>query len=215
MGRLIRIREYVIGVDEVGLGALAGPIYVCGVAAPSDWRILGLADSKQLSDTSRRSLRARLWEQVIRRKIACALSVWPAHAIDEMGISAAHRASITDVVNRLVSIVKDKKGVVTDIVIDGSLNFSRLHPRVRSVVKADSKFATVSAASIIAKVQRDDYMIGLGGANDVYGYKQHKGYPTPFHLDVLRAIGASEDHRRSYRPVADAIAAHQNGGADG
>lgn len=202
MGDVIRIPEFVIGVDEVGMGALAGPIIVCGFAAPVGWKgVAGLGDSKTLSHKQKQQVRSRLWGLVVKKEVYCRIENWSHEDIDRMGVANAHRLAIRNVIVDLAKRLN--LALVVDVIVDGNLNFSGIHPKVRSVIKADSKFPTVSAASIIAKAHRDDQMPSLD-VGDVYGFAQHMGYPTPAHKAALTKHGPGPYHRMSYAPVKEA-----------
>lgn len=202
MGELIKIPEFTMGVDEVGLGALAGPMTVVAFAAPRGWRGLpGLDDSKALSAKRRRELRAQLWTLIIMRKVFCRIENWSSRDIDSMGIAAVHRLAIKNAVQDLSARLS--KALVTDVIVDGNLDFRGIHPKVRSVVKADAKFNVVRAASVIAKVHRDEQMPKLD-PDGRYGFSENKGYPSPAHKAALTAYGPGEHHRYSYAPVKEA-----------
>ena len=200
------IPRVIVGVDEVGLGALAGPLVVAAAAVPIGWEMLHVRDSKKLTPVMRKRISNRLWACVIRREIFVKYHFTPAARIDEIGIGEAHRLAIGIVVNGLVAGMKGF--LIDDIIIDGNLNFSSLHRKVRSVIKADDKFPVVSAASVVAKVLRDDYMSNVSG--DLYGFTQHKGYPTPLHKQRLELHGPGKHHRYSYSPVREAAERHKN-----
>lgn len=199
MGELIRIPEFTIGVDEVGLGALAGPITVCAFAAPRGWRGLkGLDDSKALSDAERKRLRSKLWYLIVQKQTFCRIENHYQDEIDHLGVGVVHRRAIESVVRSLISRLDC--ALITDVIIDGNLNFRGLHPKVRSVVKADTKFNTVRAASILAKVHRDDQMPAMD-PEGIYRFASNMGYPTKEHKAALTRHGPSEFHRYSYEPV--------------
>lgn len=204
---LIEIPKLVVGVDEVGLGALAGPMTVCAVAAPADWRIIGLGDSKTLTDLRRRKMSRDLWGLIVSRQIICSLRSWTAKEIDWMGVAACHRTAIIEAVKDVSETAKKRKCLISEVIIDGNLKYPEI-PKARSLVKADSKIATVSAASIIAKVYRDDRMSEMGKQDFRYGFAKHKGYPTEEHNRRLMLHGPSEHHRMSYAPVARAARMH-------
>ena len=185
------------------MGALAGPILICGYAAPKEWKGLpGLNDSKQLGEDLKRKLRRQLWHLVTKREAYCRVEFWSHADIDRMGIANAHRLAIRNVIIDLVARLKH--ALVVDVIVDGNLNFSGIHPKVRSVVKADTKFPTVSAASVIAKVHRDEHMPSLDD-DGLYGFKENMGYPTPKHKEALSKHGPGPYHRQSYTPVREAM----------
>ena len=179
----------VCGVDEAGRGPLAGPVLAAAVILDAARPIEGLADSKQLTSRQRES-RAR----EIR---ACALAWSVASAsveeIDALNILQASLLAMRRAVDMLA--VKPER-----VLVDG-LHRPLLDVPVRAIVKGDTKVAAISAASILAKVARDDEMRALHRRHPEYGFDRHKGYPTPAHLAALRVHGVSAAHRRSFAPV--------------
>lgn len=178
-----------VGVDEVGRGCLAGPLVVGAVvlARPID----GLKDSKLLSKIAREKL-----DKIIRKEALAYALGWTSPAeIDELGLTAAESLAIR---RALVEIEQD----YDEIVIDGNYNFLHDNPRARALIGADKLIFAVSAASIIAKVARDNYMHELAASYKGYGFETHVGYGTKAHLLALEQLGACEVHRRSFAPVA-------------
>ena len=180
----------VAGADEVGRGALAGPVSVGVVVvtpgAPPAPR--GLADSKMLSDAQRRRLAPLI------REWAAASAVGHAGAdeIDAVGIMAALRLALDRAVSSLALVPEV-------IVLDGAVDYSGRGIPVRARIRADAHCSTVAAASVIAKVARDDLMITLAAQHPDYAWDRNKGYGSPVHLAALEAVGVSGHHRRSWR----------------
>lgn len=183
----------VIGVDEVGRGPLAGPVVAAAVGLPLEPKIVGLDDSKKLSDAQRR----RLAEIIYRQAVYIGIGQASAAEIDAMDIRQASLLAML----RAVEMCK----VPTDalVVVDGKDEIPSLDLHQRSVVKGDARVAAVAAASIVAKVYRDNLMLELDKKYPQYGFAAHKGYPTPAHLDALRRYGLSPEHRRSFCPCID------------
>ncbi len=194
------------GMDEVGRGALAGPVTVGVVVIDETCRSAppGVRDSKLLVPHARE----RMVPRIQRWALAHAVGHASADEIDEIGIIAALRLAGT---RALASC-----GVVPDLVIlDGNhdwltapedvglLAFAHedavLTPPVTTMIKADLKCSSVAAASVIAKVTRDRIMVGLGEEDPTYGWVENKGYAAPEHIDALRCHGPSDWHRRSWR----------------
>jgi ribonuclease HII len=195
------------GMDEVGRGALAGPVSVGVVVIDETVRSapVGVKDSKLLTDRARHGLVPRI------RRWAVAYAVGHAgpDEIDAFGIMVALRLAGTRALDAL--------GVVPDLVIlDGNhdwltapgevglLAFSDeaigpSTPPVTTMIKADLKCSSVAAASVLAKVERDDLMVGLSADHPAYGWGLNKGYAAPEHLDALTRVGPCELHRRSWR----------------
>jgi len=183
----------VAGVDEVGRGPLVGAVVTAAVILDPAKPIVGLNDSKKLSEKRRLAL---FYE--IKEKALC-WSLWRAepHEIDELNILHATMLAMQRAVAGL-SIVPEF------VLIDGNRCPSLPMPS-QAVVKGDSRVAEISAASILAKVTRDAEMAALDIRFPQYGFAQHKGYPTAFHLERLAEHGATEHHRRSFAPVKRAL----------
>lgn len=175
----------VLGVDEVGRGALAGPLTVAAVALPDDPVIWGVNDSKQLTPARREALAARIAE------VACAIGI--AHVepatIDAVGMGVALRRAMT--------LAVADAGVEPDcVLLDG--NPMHIHPAERSLVKGDARVACIAAASIVAKVARDALMVAYDEEYPGYHLAQSKGYGSAEHIAAIRARGLSPIHRVSF-----------------
>ena len=188
----------ILGIDEVGRGPLAGPLVVGAVILPekrSEW-IDELRDSKKLSAKKRETL-----NQVILEKAAATGLGWvSAKELDEVGISEALRLAT----GRAVKSVQRLHAPFSQIVIDGKVNFLKntaLEKFVSTMPKADNLVKEVSAASIIAKVARDRYMVELAEKYPQYGFEQHVGYGTAKHMIAISECGICPEHRRSFEPI--------------
>lgn len=176
------------GLDEVGRGPLAGPLTIGAVVLDLDAKIEGLNDSKQLSEAKRLELSAQIREKALAYAI---VHVEPAF-IDEHGMSASLRRAFSSAVEKI-----EEQGVSLDLILlDG--NPLHLDPRERNIVKGDAKCPSIAAASIIAKVERDELMKGYAESFPQYGFDIHKGYGTKMHRDSIRQHGLCELHRRSF-----------------
>lgn len=179
----------IAGVDEVGRGPLVGAVVTAAVILDPAQPIVGLADSKKLSEKRRLAL----YEEIIAKALSCSLGRAEPEEIDRLNILHATMLAMQRAVAGL-PIVPDM------VLIDGN-RCPTLPMRSQAVVKGDSHVAEISAASILAKVTRDREMIELDRVFPGYGFSQHKGYPTAFHLEQLAVLGATEHHRRSFAPV--------------
>ena len=178
--------EIICGVDEAGRGPLAGPVCAAAVLLPMGLEIPGLTDSKKLTDKKRRELFPVIKEQAIAYGIGLASH----EEIDEINILQATYLAMERALAQL--------SVKPDIaLIDGNRAKDFGLP-VRTVVKGDSLSMNIAAASILAKVTRDDLMLELAEKYPEYGFEVHKGYGTKAHYEALRAHGASEIHRKTF-----------------
>lgn len=176
----------ICGVDEAGRGPLAGPVYAAAVILPAHLEIPGLTDSKKLSDKKRRELFPIIQE----RAIAYGIGVATEGEIDEINILQATFLAMRRAMDRLE--VRPELAL-----IDGNRETDFGLP-VKTVVKGDSLSANIAAASILAKVSRDDWMLKMAEAYPQYGFDVHKGYGTRAHYDALRAYGPCPIHRMTF-----------------
>lgn len=177
-----------MGIDEVGRGCLAGPLVAGAVLLGRS--IPGLRDSKKLTRTQREEL-----DEIIRKKaLAFGLGWVPASELDAVGLTEAVRRAMQRALAQIT-------GSYTEIVIDGNYNFLRHEPLAKCIVKADDLVPAVSAASIIAKVARDNFMVAASQEHPVYGFERHVGYATPQHRSALDTHGMCILHRQSFAPI--------------
>jgi ribonuclease HII len=180
----------VAGVDEVGVGPLAGPVVACAVVLPERVDLPGLDDSKRLSPAARERLAARIREQAL----ALGLGSLTPHEVDALNV---HRAGL-EAMRRAVMQLE----VVPDHVLVDARTIPGLVPPQTALVHGDAIDGSIAAASVVAKVHRDALMVQLHERYPGYGFAKHKGYPTRDHLAALRRLGPSPVHRRSFAPVA-------------
>lgn len=179
----------IAGVDEVGRGPLVGAVVTAAVILDPNNPIAGLADSKKLSEKKRLALAAEIKEKAL----AWSLGRAEPEEIDELNILHATMLAM----QRAVKSLKIQPHFV---LVDGNRIPSLAMP-AQAVVKGDSKVAEISAASILAKVARDQEMEELDREFPQYEFAKHKGYPTKVHLEKLAKFGALPQHRRSFAPV--------------
>ncbi len=184
---ILRGAESIIGVDEVGRGALAGPVVVCAASfamIPDD---PGVRDSKQLTENRRKEAASRIRASGARW-VVC--EIW-VELIDKLNILEATRLAMRAAAGALVT---PEAVVVTDYVDPGDLGCPVLSPK-----QADREYFSVAAASILAKVHRDRIMVDLGSEQPHWGWEQNKGYGTVAHRLALENRGSGTLHRRSFR----------------
>ena len=177
---------YICGVDEAGRGPLAGPVCAAAVILPRDLEIPGLTDSKKLTDKKRRELFPIIKEQAIAYGIGFASE----QEIDEINILQATFLAMQRAIDQL-------EGKADMALIDGNRQKDFGLPAV-TVVKGDSLSASIAAASVLAKVTRDDLMLEMAKEYPQYGFEIHKGYGTKAHYDAIHAHGTCPIHRRSF-----------------
>lgn len=183
----------IAGVDEVGRGPLAGPVVASAVVLNPDKRIEGLLDSKLLDEEARNQL-----DRDIRRH-ALAFCIAQASVEEIDAINILHASMLA--MKRAVEGLAIEPSLV---LVDGN-RYPDLSERGAAIVKGDQRVQSISAASIIAKVARDRMMVELHEQYPHYGFAQHKGYPTPQHRLALHQHGATSLHRRSFKPVREAL----------
>lgn len=194
----------ILGIDEVGRGPYAGPLAI-GACILGDWQnsenaewIKKLTDSKKLSAKRREELYV-----LIKEKALAAATGWVSSAeIDEIGLSEALRLATI----RAVEQIQKTKVPFSEIIIDGTMNFlagTKLEKYVSTLKKGDFLVKEISAASILAKVERDKYMAELDAVYPKYGFGKHVGYGTAAHQKAMEEFGLTPEHRRSFRPVRE------------
>lgn len=183
----------VCGVDEAGRGPLAGAVYAAAVILNPHRPIQGLADSKKLSEKKRDTLAI----EIKQHALAWAIASSSVEEIDSINILQASLLAM----KRAVETMHVQFGITPDLVqVDGN-KCPKINLPCEAIVKGDSKVQAISAASILAKTARDAELYALDKQYPMYGFAQHKGYPTAAHMTLLQQHGVSPVHRRSYAPV--------------
>lgn len=177
------------GVDEAGRGPLAGPVFAAAVILHPEREIVGLRDSKKLSEAKRDALALEIREKAL----AFAIASCSEEEIDRLNILQASMLAM----QRAVQQLQPQPQLA---LIDGN-RCPQLSMAASAIVKGDDKVAAISAASILAKTARDAHLQQLHARYPQYAFDQHKGYPTALHLARLQEHGVSPVHRRSYGPV--------------
>ena len=185
---------HVAGVDEVGIGPLAGPVVACAVILnPADC-IEGLDDSKSMSEKCRQFMA----KEIQARALCVSVGHASVEEIDRLNVLQASHLAMQRAVAGL-STTPDH------VLVDGN-KVPDLGISTEAIVQGDKTVPAISAASIVAKVTRDAELVALAEQYPEYGFESHKGYPTAKHRRTLRAIGPCPAHRRSYAPVQKALA---------
>ena len=180
----------IAGVDEAGRGPLAGPVFAAAVMLDDLAPVRGLADSKTLSPAKRE----KLYDQIRANALCFCVAQASVEEIDQHNILQATMLAMQRAVNGLR--LKPRK-----VLVDGN-RLPVLDMLAEAIVKGDSKVAAISAASILAKVERDRWCCTIDADFPAYGFARHKGYGTAEHLKALKTLGPTIWHRRSFAPVA-------------
>ncbi|WP_373896002.1 ribonuclease HII [Virgibacillus sp. CBA3643] len=181
--------EYVAGIDEAGRGPLAGPVVAAAVILPRDFKLLGLNDSKQLSE----QVRNHFFNVIKEQAISYGVSIISSQKIDEVNIFEATKLAMHDAISQL-------SPNPNHILID-AVNLNGLPCTSEAITKGDAKSISIAAASVLAKVSRDQIMKKIHNEYPVYGFESNMGYGTKYHLNNLMARGATPYHRQSFSPV--------------
>lgn len=187
--------DYIIGVDEVGRGPLIGDVVAAAVILPRGCA-LPLNDSKKLSDKKRQQLSIQIKEQAVAFAICHATP----DEIDELNIL---HATMLAMQRAIESVAQQVEGQIK-VLVDGN-RCPQTTFECEAIVKGDGLVAEISAASILAKVFRDQQMFDLDRIHPEYGFAQHKGYPTVKHLAAIKEFGTISGYRKSFKPVRDLL----------
>jgi ribonuclease HII len=198
--------RYVIGVDEVGMASLAGPVYVCAVLFTKNFfqkshrRLRRLRDSKQLLPHQREIF----FNELIKEKeIKYQLAFSSPNTIDKINIYQAARLAMRKAIRKVIGSKGSNTKAIT--LVDGKSEIAGLDMAQMAIVQGDRKVFAIACASILAKVTRDRLMIRLAKKYPNYGLERHKGYPTKLHKTQLAIHGPCTIHRKSFTPVADLL----------
>lgn len=184
--------EFIAGCDEAGRGPLAGPVVAAAVIFDKNYTNDEIDDSKKLSDKKRR----KLFQEIKENAIAYEITIISPEKIDEINIYEASRLAMFESVKRLQ--------VKPDYILTDAMPLKNITIPQENIIKGDAKALSIAAASILAKVTRDDIMIELDRQYPQYGFAKHKGYPTKEHLSALQKYGPIEGvYRYSYGPVKE------------
>ena len=185
--------RFIAGLDEVGRGALAGPVGAGAVILPADLDLsllTGVRDSKELTPAQRESLAP----QIKKVALAFGIGMLSSELVDEFGIVEATRRAMAQAIKKL--------GVSPEFLLVDALKLPKIPLPQKAIIDGDKLSLSIACASIIAKVARDHLMINVEKKYPGYGFARHKGYGTPEHLDCLERFGPCPIHRRTFAPIA-------------
>lgn len=187
--------EFIGGVDEVGRGPLIGNVVAACCVLPKDFFLEGLTDSKKLSEKKR----DEYYDYIIENCVAYAIGEVTPEEIDEINIYEASRKAM------MIAIEKVRGQIKLGHVLVDAMPLPDLDIPHTPIIKGDYKSISIAAASVIAKVTRDRQMYELDEKYPMYGFKNHKGYPTKKHVEAINTYGLIDGYRKTYGPVKDIV----------
>lgn len=188
--------KYIGGVDEVGRGPLAGPVVAACVILPEDFDVLGVDDSKKLSEKRREVL----YDQILDRAVAYGIGSADNVLIDEINILEATRVAMKEAVMKAGEMLKSREGedACIDHILFDAMVIDSLEIPQTSIIKGDAKSLSIAAASIVAKVTRDRQMVAYHAQYPDYGFDSNKGYGTKAHYEGIERRGITPIHRKTF-----------------
>ena len=187
-------KRYIAGVDEVGRGPLAGPVVAACVILPEDFDVLGVDDSKKLSEKKRE----QLYDAILSEARACGIGMQNNASIDEINILEATKEAMRCAILEAEQALRAKTGCGIDHILIDALTLREVAIPQTGIVKGDGASLSIAAASILAKVTRDRMMIEYDSIYPGYAFAKNKGYGTRAHYEGLQAQGMTPIHRRSF-----------------
>lgn len=182
------------GVDEAGRGPLIGPVVAACVVLPKNFILLGLTDSKKLTEQKRE----QFYSYIVEHCLAYGVGIISAEEIDKINIYQATKKAMLLAIKKVQKQIKLEHVLIDAMKLDLEIPFT-------SIIKGDTKSVSIAAASVIAKVTRDRIMLDLDNKYPWYGFKNHKGYPTKGHIEAMKKYGLIEGYRKSYGPVKERL----------
>jgi len=184
--------KVIAGTDEVGRGPMAGPLVAAAVVLPNDFDCDDINDSKKLTPKKRE----KLYDFIMHKALEVSITFISVEDVDRLNVYQASKLAMTACLQKLK--------IKPDYVLTDAMKLDVDIP-VMDIIKGDSKSISIAAASIIAKVSRDRYMVSIDAKYPMYGFKNHKGYVTKKHLEAIHKYGICELHRKSFAPVQEVI----------
>ncbi len=187
--------NYIGGVDEVGRGPLAGPVVAACVLLPEDFDLLGVDDSKKLSEKKRETL----YDQILERALAYGIGSADNLLIDEINILEATKVAMKEAIDRAQTMLLERiEGARIQHILFDAIEIKDLSIPQTAIIKGDSKSLSIAAASIVAKVTRDRQMVNYHSKYPDYGFDSNKGYGTKAHYEGIKRCGITPIHRKSF-----------------
>lgn len=186
--------NFIAGVDEVGRGPLAGPVVTAAVVLNKDFHVLGVDDSKKVSEKKR----LKLFDKISEEAIAIGIGWVDNNVIDEINILEATKLAMREAIDEVNDKLKEKGFTGLEHVLIDAVKLEGLNIPSTSIIKGDANSVSIAAASIIAKVTRDRYMIEMSEKYPYYSWEKNKGYGTKAHYEGIRLNGITEIHRISF-----------------
>lgn len=186
--------KYIGGTDEAGRGPLIGPVVAACVVLPLNYQNELINDSKKLTEKKREAL----FDVIMNDALTVGIGIVDAETIDEINIYEASKLAMTKAYEEANKKLKIEHLLTDAMMLD-------LDIPVTKIIKGDAKSITIAAASIIAKVTRDRMLLELDKKYPMYGFKNHKGYPTKAHIEAMHKYGLIEGYRKSYGPVKEML----------
>lgn len=184
--------KLIAGTDEAGRGPLAGPVVAGAVILPPNYYLEGLNDSKKLSEKKREAF----YDIIMRDALSVGVGIVSPQEIDEINILEASR--------KAMNIALDNLKVKPDYILTDAMKLDCDVP-VMPIIHGDALSETIAAASVIAKVTRDRIMVELDKKYPMYGFAEHKGYPTKKHIEKIQKYGIIEEYRKTFKPVKELV----------
>ncbi|MEG1067942.1 MAG: ribonuclease HII [Anaerovoracaceae bacterium] len=186
--------HYIAGVDEVGRGPLAGPVVAAAVVLPEDFDILGIDDSKKLSEKKRQ----QLYVDIVDNAIAYGIGQVDNQIIDQINILEATKVAMTMAIDEANRMLMEKNGSQIQHILFDAITIKTIKTPQTSIIKGDAKSVSIAAASILAKVTRDTYMVELHKDYPFYSFDSNKGYGTKLHYEGIKEHGITPLHRKTF-----------------
>ena len=185
--------KLIVGCDEAGRGCLLGPVFGAAVILPKDFKLDGLTDSKKLTEKKREEF----YPYIMEHALSVSVGIKNEKVIDEVNIYEATKLAMYEAI--------EKSKVKPQHVLIDAMKLENLDIPSTSIIKGDAKSITIAAASVIAKVTRDHMMIELDKQYPMYGFKDHKGYPTKKHVEAIMEYGLIDGYRKTFKPISEII----------